>query len=83
MAMPNLHAKISGKLVEIEELLERAGNTMPNITLFARNPNNDKMSIIISSELSDDEIRKAFEIVMTNATKKSQLTETEAMKALV
>lgn len=65
--MKNLHAKISAKLVEIEEILEIAGNRMPNITLFARNPDNDKMTILFSSERSNDEIRKAFEIVMSSA----------------
>lgn len=37
-----LHAKVGSKLAEIETIFERSGVPMPNITLFARDPANDK-----------------------------------------
>lgn len=83
MSATNLHAKLAIKLVEIEEILTRAGNNMSMVTLFARNPANDNQTIILSSEGSDDNIKKAFEIVMNSATKKSELSESEALKAIL
>lgn len=80
--MKNLHAAIATKLVEIEDILTRNGNNMSMVTLFARNPINDNQTLILSSEGSNENIRAAFEIVMASSTKKSQLSEVDALVAL-
>ena len=56
---------------------------MPNITLFARDPANDKMTIIFSTEKSNDDIRRSFEIAMASIETKVTVTESEALSALV
>lgn len=78
-----LHAKVGSKLAEIETIFERSGVPMPNITLFARNPTNDKMTIIFSTEKSNDDIRRSFEIAMASIETKVTVTESEALSALV
>lgn len=81
--MKNLHAKLASKVVEIEEILTANGNNMSEITLFARNPTNRNQTIILSSEKSNEDIRKAFEIVMDSAINKNVLSEVDALKAVI
>lgn len=78
-----LHAKVGRKLAEIETIFERSGVPMPNITLFARDPANDKMTIIFSTEKSNDDIRRSFEIAMASIETKVTVTEPEVLSALV
>lgn len=82
-SMAKLHAGIGKKLAEIEILLERNFVPMPNITLFARDPNNDNMTIILSSETSHEDIRKAFEIVMRSASNQVEVTKSELLAAMM
>ncbi len=78
-----LHAKVGRKLAEIETIFERSGVPMPNITLFARDPANDKMTIIFSTEKSNDDIRRSFEIAIASIETKVTVTEPEVLLALV
>ena len=78
--MKSLHVQLAEKLVKIEEILTRNGNKMSEVTLFARNPQNDNQTVILSSEKSNDEIRKAFEIVMRSATQKSEISHSDVLK---
>lgn len=82
-AMTRLHAEVGNKLVDIENIFKRSGVPMPNITLFARNPTNDKMTIIFSTEKSNDDIRRSFEIAMASIETKVTVTESEALSALI
>ena len=78
-----LHAKVGRKLAEIETIFERSGVPMPNVTLFARDPANDKMTIIFSTEKSNDDIRRSFEIAMASIETKVTVTEPEALASTV
>lgn len=80
--MKNLHAKLAKHMVAIEEILEKSGNQMSSLTLFARNPSNDAQTLILSSETSNEEIRKSFEVVMANAVKTSKLTTSDVLTSI-
>lgn len=77
-----LHIKVGIKLVEIEEIFERCGIPMPNITFIARDPNNSNRSLFMTSENSNDDARIAFELVIkaTECSEQVKLTDAEAVE---
>ena len=76
-AMARLYTEVGNTLVDIENIFERYGVPMPNMTLFARDPNNDKRTVLLSSEKSNEDIRQALEIVMNSASNRVEVTGDE------
>ncbi len=49
-ALADLHAEIAGLMEEIENLIAGYGLGMNRISLVARNPRNENMSVVLTNE---------------------------------
>lgn len=81
--LKKLHVDVGKKVADIELIFEKNGIPMPKITLFARQPGNDKMTFVLTTEENVADIRKSFEIVMGSSDEEVSVTEIEALAYLL
>lgn len=61
MSLEQLRLQVSQRLLDLECVFENVGVPMPNLTLIARDPNNDEIFICVSCETTEG-LEKAFEL---------------------
>jgi len=64
VTMINMRQMVVEHLDQIEAELNRMGVTVNRLTIVARDSRNDQMTLMLSSEPSNDEILKAFQLAL-------------------
>jgi hypothetical protein len=67
--MERLRLDIAAKLQGIERLCKEYNlGGISRLTLVGRDPTNDNMCVVVTSEPCEDSLKKAFEVAINNTT---------------